>query len=85
MTKEQYNRAVEINDRIRELKEAKDEIKDKTEYRLTYLWNHGTGDWSAVSSYIMKNIGDILDKHDTMIRAEIDEEIHNLTKEIETL
>jgi hypothetical protein len=85
MTEEQYKRAVEINDRIRELKEVKNEIKDKTEFRLSYLWDHGTGDWSPVSSYIMRNIGNILDKHDTMIRAEIDEEIYNLTKEIETL
>ena len=85
MTKEQYKRAVEINDRIRELNEVKEEIKDKTEYRLSYLWKRSAGDWSPGNLYVIKNIRNILDKYDTMIRAEIDEEINKLTKEIETL
>lgn len=33
----------------------------------------------------MKYIGDILDKHDKMIRQEIDDEIATLNKEIEEL
>ena len=33
----------------------------------------------------MKYIGDILDKHDKMIRQEIDDEIAALNKEIEEL
>lgn len=33
----------------------------------------------------MRLIGDILDKHDLMIRKEIDEKIEKLKKEIETL
>ena len=85
MTKEQYKRAVKINDRIRELNEVKREIKDKTEHRLSYLRNRETGDWSPVSLYIMKNIGNILDKHDEMIRLEIDEEIDRLLAEINNL
>lgn len=33
----------------------------------------------------MKNISDILDRHDKQIREEIDAEIEKLKKEIETL
>lgn len=78
MTQEQYKRAVEINDRIRELNEVKEEIKDKTEYRLSYIWKRSSGDWSPVSSYVMKNISNILDKHDEMIRQEIDDTLSKI-------
>lgn len=85
MTQEQYKRAVEINDRIRELNEVKEEIKDKTEHRLSYLWQRSSGDWSPVSSFVMKNIGNILDKYDEMIRQEIDNTIEQLKTEIKAL
>jgi hypothetical protein len=85
MTKEQYKRAVEINDRIRELNEVKTIIKDKTEHRLSYLRKDITSDWSPISSYVMKRIGNILNKHDVMIRQEIDQEIFNLLREFNNL
>lgn len=87
MTQEQYNRAVQINFRISELEKVKDEIKQTTKHRLWYAYNNGefSNSWSLVSEYTMRKISKILDKHDLMIRQEIDEEIEKLKKEIEML
>ena len=87
MTQEQYNRAVQINYRIGELEKVKDTIKQTTKHRLWYAFNSGEfgSSWSLVSEWTMRNISEILDKHDVMIRQEIDEEIERLKAEIETL
>ena len=87
MTEEQYLRAVQINDRLAELEKVKDDIKPTSKHRLWYAYNTGEfgSDWSLCSEWRMRYIGDILDKHDLMIRQEIDEEIEKLKKEIETL
>ena len=84
MTQEQYNRAVWINNRIGELEKVKDEIKETTKHRLWYAWK-GESDWRLTSEWEMRYISKLLDKHDLMIRAEIDEEIEKLKAEIETL
>ena len=87
MTQEQYNRAVQINQRIEALKETKNYIKATHKHRLWYAYNDGEfgSDWRLTTEWAMRNISEILDKHDVMIRKEIDEEIEKLTKEIETL
>ena len=87
MTQEQYNRAVQINNRLDELENVKDDIKQTTKHRLWYASNSGefSSSWSLVSEWTMRNISEILDKHDVMIRQEIDEEIERLKAEIETL
>lgn len=87
MTDEQYKRAVEIHDRLSELQKVKDEIKDKKKHRLWYAYNRGEfgSEWELTSEWIMRYISDILDKHDIMIRQEIDEEIEKLKKEIKEL
>lgn len=87
MTQEQYNRAVQINYRIDELEKVKDAIKQTTKHRLWYASNSGEfgSSWLLVSELTMRNISEILDKHDVMIRQEIDEEIERLKAEIETL
>lgn len=36
MTKEQYERAVQISERLKQLKEVKDEISSKSNHKLTY-------------------------------------------------
>ncbi len=41
--------------------------------------------WYLTSEYDMRYISKILDKHDLMIRKEIDEEIEKLKAEIDTL
>ena len=98
MTEEQYKRAVEIGKELTALNETKDnyyilylETKDnikKTEkHRLWYAYNDGEfgSEWRLTPEWAMRNISDILDRHDMMIRQKIEDEINNLKKEIETL
>lgn len=84
MTTEQYKRAVEINGRISELEKVKKEIKETTKHRLWYAERYER-DWRLTSDWIMRYISKILDKHDLMIRQEIDDEIAALKAEIEVL
>ena len=84
MTPEQYKRAVEINERISELEKVKKEIKETTKHRLWYAEKCERG-WGLTSEWIMCYISKILDKHDLMIRQEIDDEIAALKAEIERL
>lgn len=86
MTKEQYQRACEINERLRQLQEVKKEIHGTATRRLTYTRKHSTdSDYSPCNPYIMHYIRDLLDTHDKMIRAEIENEIASLEQEIESL
>lgn len=87
MTEEQFNEAVRINNRIGELEEVKKKISLSTYNRLSYIQKDGSihDDWTIVGEWIMKDISDILDRHDQQIRQEIDEEIEKLKKEIEAL
>lgn len=85
MTEEQYNRAVEISERLYELEKVKKEIANTAMHKLSYLYERGDGSYGLCSEYIMKYINILLDRHDKMIREEIDAEIENLKKEIETL
>lgn len=82
MTQEQYNRAVAINTRISELKRVENEIKDTSKHILTYCRKDG---YKPCYQYTMAYIADILDRHDSMIREEIDAEIEKLKREIEEL
>lgn len=83
MTQEQYKRAVEIDKRIEELNEVKKEFNSEGEHRLSYIYY--SEDWRVCPLWKMAPISAILDKHDVMIRREIDDEIEKLKKEIETL
>lgn len=87
MTKEQYQRACEINERLRQLNQVKKEIHGTATHRLTYTHNHNRPSDSYVpcNEYIMRYIGNLLDTHDKMIRAEIENEIASLEQEIEAL
>ncbi|MBQ8874717.1 MAG: hypothetical protein IJY60_05360 [Bacteroides sp.] len=84
MTTEQYTRAIEISERIKELEQVKKAISGTISNRLTYE-KEGDRGFNAHPSWAIKPIGKILDRHDKMIREEIDQEIEALTKEIETL
>ena len=84
MTDKQYTRAVQISKRIEELEKVKKEIKETTKHRLWYAEKCERG-WGLTSEWIMLYISEILDKHDLMIRQEIDDEIERLKREIETL
>lgn len=67
----------------------KEEIADIEKHRLWYAESYspmcGTTQWDTVSECAMRDISDILDRHDQMIRQEIDEEIAKITKQIEEL
>lgn len=84
MTQEQFDKAMKANDRIRELEEVKAHIKGTDKRRLFYAWK-GDTDYRVCPQWAMRTIADILDKHDKMIRQEIDDEIERLKKEIEEL
>ena len=84
MTQEQYLRAVQISNRLGELRKVKDEIKETTQHRLWYA-EKCSSDWRLTSEWIMRYISELLDKHDEMIRAEIDKEIKKLEEEITKL
>lgn len=85
MTQEQFERAVEIKNRLDDLERVKNEIKGSVTHRLTYSVESGSSGWKVCWPNTMLLIGDILDKYDLMIRQDIDEEIEKLKKEIETL
>lgn len=87
MDKETYNMAVAISNRLRQLQEVKKKLENTHSHYLTYAEKSDSlGDRDSLCSYyIMEYIGDILDKHDKMIRKEIDDEIAALNKEIEEL
>lgn len=92
MTQEQFNTAIKLHHRLEALAKVKKEIADTKEHRLWYAWyaekrisSYGSDDWRLVSEYKMRGISDILDRHDQMIRQEIDDEIAKITKQIEEL
>lgn len=84
MTTEQYTRAIQISERLKELEQIKKAISSTTRNRLTYEIEGDRG-YNAHPSWVIKPIGNILDRHDKVIREEIDQEIEALTKEIETI
>ena len=83
MTDEQFERAVKISIRIKELEEVKKEISETEEHRLSYSYYSSA--WQLCPLWVMSQIRGILDKHDKMIRQEIDEEISTLKEEIKEL
>ena len=85
MTDEQYNRAIQINSRLEELRKVKEEITPSCKHLLTYATVMAGGEHELCYRNYMSLIGTLLDKHDEMIRQEIDEEIAKLKAEIETL
>ena len=85
MTKEQYNRAVAINKRIIELQETLKEIGNTANHRICYTYKASSDDYRLCSNWAMRQISEILDRHDLAIRKEIQDEIDSLNKEIEMI
>lgn len=87
MNKEIYNRVIAISNRMGQLQEVKEKLEDTHRHYLTYAVRDNSfgGSDSLCAEYIMRYISAILDKHDKMIRQEIDDEIAALNKEIEEL
>lgn len=53
--------------------------------KATFHKNINRDDYTPCNNYIMSYIGNLLDTHDKMIRAEIENEIASLEQEIESL
>lgn len=85
MTEEQFKRTVEINNRLEALNDTKKEISGTEKHRLQYMYRNCNGNYSGCPDWSMHPIAEILNKHDKMIREEINEEIRKLQEEIKTL
>ncbi len=84
MTQEQYNRAVEINDRLKELNLFLDALKHYSKPILCYSYNNVSCNQVVCYDLVYK-LEDIFFRHDKMIREEIENEIKSLQDEIKTL
>lgn len=88
MTQEQYQRALTIHDELAGLNVAKKELmygKHRLSYETYHSDTYSTSKWDTWSEWKVDGIRKILDKHDEMIRKEIEEEINKLEKEIEEM
>lgn len=88
MTMDQYNRALEISEEINQMTLVTDEIcSDNYNYRIAFI--HKQKDSIKANNWqicdCMHTIKDILDKHEAMIRQEINDRINILYNEIEEL
>lgn len=86
MTQEQYKKAVGLNERIKGLEAVQRELLNYS--NLWYAYGrtiHGNEYLEVFPKGIVNPIRHILDKHDKMIRQEINDEIKKLKSEIETL
>lgn len=84
MTEQQYNRAVEISNRLDALYDTKKCIENTSTHRLYFAYKC-TNEYRCCPDWAMRPIAELLDKHDRMIRQEIEDEIERLKKEIEEL
>lgn len=87
MTQEQYERAIQINGRLNDLEMVKCEI-DRRNASLVYAYQQMCEysiETQICREVVMAKLHDILNRHDKMIREEIDEEMRALEKEIESL
>lgn len=89
MTEEQFKKAEKLYERLRQLEEVKNEIRNDDYHKGSLTYKSMGGDfgskWEIVAHYVMLSIAGILDRHDKQIRQEIDEEIKKLKKQIEIL
>lgn len=85
MTDEQYRKAIDIHEDISDLSLFKESLEGNKTNRLSYVCYDYENDWTLAEGSRGAVIQEILCKHDKMIRAEIDEEIERLTKEIEKI
>lgn len=85
MNEEQFLKVVRINDRIKEPYEVKKEIGSNLNHVLSYFEKRTNGDLRPCAEWKIRYISEILDKHDLMIRQEIENEIEELRKKIEQI
>jgi hypothetical protein len=78
MTQETFDKAIELYKRLNDLHSAREMLKN-CECHLIYKEQ---GDSTI---FVIPAIQDITQRHDKMIRQEIDDEIQRINKEIEQL
>lgn len=84
MTQEQFNRAVEINKRLLELRDLNKELSNNAKLSYVY-YDKYENDYKCYYDFQMKTIKETLDKYDIQIREDIKKEILSLEEEIEKL
>ena len=84
MTQQQFEKAVQISERMKDLESVKKEINPTHEHRLCYSYKTSDS-YKVCPEWSMRPISDILDKHDEMIRQEIEDELERLRREVERL
>lgn len=90
MTPEQFDKAVRLHHRLENLLEAREEISGTSGHCLMYgrhVRRHCRDGWDADAAdpRVMLHIARILNRHDAMIRREIDLEIERIHEQIEQL
>ena len=91
MTVEQFTTAIQLHHKLEKLNKVKSEIENTKHqsHRLCYIRqlkvSYGEAGWENCDVNRLQIVGEILDRHDLQIRAEIDEEIENIKKQIENL
>lgn len=84
MTNKQYQEAVAIYNRIKELQDVLN-FHSRNKNVLVYAYINCNKDYTIHPGWARNPILPLLDKHDAMIRQEIEQEIESLKKEIENL
>ncbi len=90
MNKETVQRVLEINEEIKRLEAVKDAISNCWDTQLAYIGfcqetAHDKSGWRIVEEHELKPIRHILNRHDRLIREEIDQAIEQLEKQLEAL
>ena len=85
MAQEKVNKVIVLHQAIECLEEVKRFLNSRSNHRLSYLEHYPSMEWEIVNMDKMKYIGDILDRHDGMIREEIDQRIAEYKQELENL
>lgn len=84
MTQDQYNRAIEIHNRLICLNVFKEALERYENTKLAYTYKNIDYKYVACEE-IVDSLRDIFIRHDKMIREEIENKIKSLQDEIKTL
>lgn len=85
MTQDQYNKAIEINNRLKELNLFLDYLKHYSKPILCYSSYNNISCTQVICYDLIYKLEDIFIRHDKMIREEIKNEIKKLKDEIKIL
>ena len=88
MTHEQFDEAIKINERIKQLKEVLNEFQGSGHYRLSIVYN-GYGEMDSevrpMNGYMVNYVKDKLEVYTKKFIQELKDELETLNKKIENL